>query len=257
MNSVVYLPIDAKFPRDVYEKVLDAYETADTTIIDAANKELENTIKKMPIYPWQSDFKKTLEAINNSDVDVRNAKIIFMSNGLYQDAMQDLINFITARNDNVVIRPSLNKIAKILKVNEIGGDTATLSVSYDNNIKDKNVVVNIFDESDVIYSKEVPLSPNKETIDVGADVLRQAKKIALANENNLGATYFLSSQQKIPVVGITTFIDNNTQRLLTDSNYIEKALDKNIAKLKKRYPEKFTKEKALNRNLEEERNVLT
>lgn len=47
MNSVVYLPIDAKFPRDVYEKVLDAYETADTTIIDAANKELENTIKKM------------------------------------------------------------------------------------------------------------------------------------------------------------------------------------------------------------------
>ena len=47
MNSVVYLPIDAKFPRDVYEKVLDAYETADTTIIDAADKELENTIKKM------------------------------------------------------------------------------------------------------------------------------------------------------------------------------------------------------------------
>ncbi len=47
MNSVVYLPIDAKFPRDVYEKVVDAFETADTTVIDAANKDLENTIKKM------------------------------------------------------------------------------------------------------------------------------------------------------------------------------------------------------------------
>lgn len=47
MNSVVYLPIDAKFPRDVYEKVVDAFETADTNVIDAANKDLENTIKKM------------------------------------------------------------------------------------------------------------------------------------------------------------------------------------------------------------------
>lgn len=47
MNSVVYLPIDAKFPRDVYEKVVDAYDKGEPAIIDAANKELENTIKKM------------------------------------------------------------------------------------------------------------------------------------------------------------------------------------------------------------------
>ncbi|MPL98043.1 hypothetical protein SDC9_44241 [bioreactor metagenome] len=47
MNSVVYLPIDAKFPRDVYEKVIDAYDKAEPAMIDSANKELENTIKKM------------------------------------------------------------------------------------------------------------------------------------------------------------------------------------------------------------------
>jgi len=47
LQSTVYLPIDAKFPRDVYEKVVDAYELGDPAVIEAANKEMETTIKKM------------------------------------------------------------------------------------------------------------------------------------------------------------------------------------------------------------------
>ena len=43
----VYLPIDAKFPKDVYEKMLDAYDVADPAMIEAASKTLESTIKKM------------------------------------------------------------------------------------------------------------------------------------------------------------------------------------------------------------------
>ena len=46
-NSFVYLPIDAKFPKDAYEHVLAAYETALPEEIEAAVKNLENTIKKM------------------------------------------------------------------------------------------------------------------------------------------------------------------------------------------------------------------
>lgn len=36
----------------------------------------------------------------------------------------------------------------------------------------------------------------------------------------------------------------------------EEVMELNIAKLRARYPEQFTSEKALNRNLEEERNIL-
>ncbi|MFO7977954.1 MAG: DNA recombination protein RmuC [Bacteroidales bacterium] len=43
----VYLPIDAKFPKDVYEKMLDAYEAADPAVAEAAGRVLETTIKKM------------------------------------------------------------------------------------------------------------------------------------------------------------------------------------------------------------------
>ena len=43
----VYLPVDAKFPRDVYETLIDAYETSDNVIIEQANRNMEQTIKKM------------------------------------------------------------------------------------------------------------------------------------------------------------------------------------------------------------------
>jgi len=46
-NSYVYLPIDAKFPKDKYEQLVIAYENAVPDDIEVAIKNLENTIKKM------------------------------------------------------------------------------------------------------------------------------------------------------------------------------------------------------------------
>lgn len=47
IHEVVYLPIDAKFPKDIYEQLLDAYDRADPQAIETAGKLLETTIKKM------------------------------------------------------------------------------------------------------------------------------------------------------------------------------------------------------------------
>jgi len=46
-RDFVYLPIDAKFPKDVYEQVMDAYDKGDATAIESSGKQLEATIKKM------------------------------------------------------------------------------------------------------------------------------------------------------------------------------------------------------------------
>jgi DNA recombination protein RmuC len=46
-DSNIYLPIDAKFPKDAYERLVDAYEEADPIKIEAAQKILESTVKKM------------------------------------------------------------------------------------------------------------------------------------------------------------------------------------------------------------------
>lgn len=46
-NAQVWLPIDAKFPKDVYEQLQNAYDNGDIALIEAAQKNLESTIRKM------------------------------------------------------------------------------------------------------------------------------------------------------------------------------------------------------------------
>ena len=46
-NEHVWLPVDAKFPKDIYEKLQNAHDLSDLPAIDKAQKELESTIKKM------------------------------------------------------------------------------------------------------------------------------------------------------------------------------------------------------------------
>ena len=43
----VYLPIDAKFPKDAYEQYLDAYEAGNVDQINATSRQLEQIVKKM------------------------------------------------------------------------------------------------------------------------------------------------------------------------------------------------------------------
>lgn len=46
-GNTVWLPVDAKFPRDVYEHLQDAYDAADPVLIETAQKTLESAIRKM------------------------------------------------------------------------------------------------------------------------------------------------------------------------------------------------------------------
>jgi len=46
-SKQVWLPVDAKFPKDIYEQLQTAYDLGDVAQIEAAQKLLENTIKKM------------------------------------------------------------------------------------------------------------------------------------------------------------------------------------------------------------------
>lgn len=43
----VYLPIDAKFPKDVYEQYMDAYEAGDASLMESTSRQLEITLKRM------------------------------------------------------------------------------------------------------------------------------------------------------------------------------------------------------------------
>ncbi|MGK0637847.1 DNA recombination protein RmuC [Schleiferia thermophila] len=46
-GSFIYLPIDAKFPKETFERLLTAYESGNPDEIEVASRNLENTIRKM------------------------------------------------------------------------------------------------------------------------------------------------------------------------------------------------------------------
>lgn len=46
-GECVYLPIDAKFPKDAYEQLLEAYDNGDTKEIENTSRNMEMTIKNM------------------------------------------------------------------------------------------------------------------------------------------------------------------------------------------------------------------
>lgn len=46
-SECVYLPVDAKFPKDAYEQLVEAYESGHTGQIETASKNIEQTIKNM------------------------------------------------------------------------------------------------------------------------------------------------------------------------------------------------------------------
>lgn len=45
--EMVYLPIDAKFPKDIYEQYIEAFEAGEIIQAEQAGKQLENTLRKM------------------------------------------------------------------------------------------------------------------------------------------------------------------------------------------------------------------
>ena len=79
-DAPVYLPVDAKFPLDAYQNLLDAYESADPVQVQLAVKELKTRIK---------GFGKD---IHNKYIDVPNTTefaIMFLPvEGLYAEAVK-------------------------------------------------------------------------------------------------------------------------------------------------------------------------
>ena len=80
-ENPVYLPIDAKFPVDAYNKLQDAYETSDSEKILLASKELQNRIKG-----FAKDIKdKYIDTPNTTEF-----AIMFLPfEGLYAEVCRD------------------------------------------------------------------------------------------------------------------------------------------------------------------------
>jgi len=65
-QSSIYLPIDAKFPKDAYEHLLTAYDTTDSKQIEVASRVFDNAVKSMA----KDICEKYLDPPNTTDFGI-------------------------------------------------------------------------------------------------------------------------------------------------------------------------------------------
>jgi len=117
-GSVVYLPIDAKFPKDAYEFLQEAYETGDPEKFQVAQKNLETTIKKMA-----KDIRdKYIDPPNTTDFGI----MFLPFEGIYAEVVKKASLLEELQRDYKVIVTGPTTLAAILNSLQMGFRTLTI-----------------------------------------------------------------------------------------------------------------------------------
>ncbi|MCL2655426.1 MAG: DNA recombination protein RmuC [Coriobacteriia bacterium] len=116
----VYLPIDAKFPTDRYSAVLDAYDSGDAAIVEAAKKELDSFIKQSA----KSIHDKYIDPPHTTDFGI----LFLPLEGLYAEVIaRGLLEELQAKYQVVITGPST--IAAFLNSLQMGFRTLAIQKS--------------------------------------------------------------------------------------------------------------------------------
>ena len=117
-NKQVWLPIDAKFPKDVYEQLQTAYDTSDIAQIEIAQKNLEQTIKKMA----KDISDKYIDPPNTTDFGI----LFLPFEGIYAEVVRkaSLLEDLQRNYKIVVTGPST--LAAILNSLQMGFKTLAI-----------------------------------------------------------------------------------------------------------------------------------
>jgi DNA recombination protein RmuC len=111
-RTVVWIPIDAKFPKDVYEQLQDAYEISDPGQIEAAQRNLEATIKKMA-----RDIRdKYIDPPNTTDF----ALLFLPFEGIYAEVVRKAGFLETLQREYKIIPTGPTTLAALLNSLQMG-----------------------------------------------------------------------------------------------------------------------------------------
>lgn len=117
-NTTVWLPVDAKFPRDVYEHLQDAYDTADPGQIEAAQKTLYATIRKMA----KDVSDKYIDPPNTTDF-----AIMFLPfEGIYAEVVRKASLLEELQRDYKIVLTGPTTLAAILNSLQMGFRTLAI-----------------------------------------------------------------------------------------------------------------------------------
>jgi DNA recombination protein RmuC len=117
-GTPVWLPIDAKFPKDVYEQLQNAYEDGDLQKIQTAQKNLEATIKKMA----KDISDKYLDPPNTTDFGI----MFLPFEGIYAEVVRSASLLEDLQRNSKVIVTGPTTLAAILNSLQMGFKTLAI-----------------------------------------------------------------------------------------------------------------------------------
>ena len=117
-RDYIWLPIDAKFPKDAYEALQEAYESGDTASIENAQKSLEGVIRKMA----RDICEKYIDA-----PDTTNFGIMFLPfEGLFAEVVRKASLLEEIQRDCKVVITGPTTLAVILNSLQMGFRTLAI-----------------------------------------------------------------------------------------------------------------------------------
>jgi DNA recombination protein RmuC len=114
----VWLPVDAKFPKEVYEQLQTAYENGDVSLIDDAQKNLENTIKKMA----KDISEKYIDPPNTTDFGI----MFLPFEGIYAEVVRKASLLEDLQRNYKIIVTGPTTLAAILNSLQMGFKTLAI-----------------------------------------------------------------------------------------------------------------------------------
>jgi len=117
-REFVWLPIDAKFPKESYEKLQTAYDTGDLELIENAQKNLEDVIKRMA----KDICSKYLDAPNTTDFGI----MFLPFEGLFAEVVRKASLLEEIQRDCKIIITGPTTLAVILNSLQMGFRTLAI-----------------------------------------------------------------------------------------------------------------------------------
>ncbi len=117
-DGVCWLPIDAKFPMEDYQKLVNAQELADVALIEETSKALENRIKGEA----KSIFEKYIDPPNTTDI----ALLFLPVEGLFAEILRRPGLFEKIQTENKVIITGPTTLTAILNSLQMGFRTLAI-----------------------------------------------------------------------------------------------------------------------------------
>lgn len=165
----VYLPIDSKFPVDMYHHLVEAYETAEPALIDTARKKLYTALRS-----FAKDIRdKYINPPNTTDF----ALLFLPFEGLYAEVIRDADLFENLRRQYQVVIVGPTTISALLNSLQMGFRTLAIEKRSGEVWKILGAVKNEFGKfGEVLEKTQKKLQEASNVIDTAHHRSRQIQK---------------------------------------------------------------------------------